>query len=59
VNYIKTRPLKSRHFVELCDELGAQYQSLLFYCNSLWLSRENIVARVYDLREDVALFSEE
>jgi hypothetical protein len=33
VNYIKTCPLKA-NFVELCMEMGAQYQSLLFYCNS-------------------------
>jgi hypothetical protein len=39
--------------------MGAQYKSLLFYCNSSWLSRGNVVARVYDLREELALFLEE
>jgi hypothetical protein len=34
VNYIKTCPLKNRLFAELCTEMGAQYKSLLFYCNS-------------------------
>jgi hypothetical protein len=34
VNYIKIRPLKSRLFAELFEEMEAQYQSLLFYCNS-------------------------
>jgi transposase-like protein len=34
VKYIQTRPLKSRVFAELCEEMGAQYLSLLFYCNS-------------------------
>jgi hypothetical protein len=38
--------------------MGAQYKSLLFYYNSCWLSRGN-VARVYDLREELALFLEE
>jgi hypothetical protein len=28
-NYIKTRPLKSRLYAGLCEEMGAQYQSLL------------------------------
>jgi hypothetical protein len=37
VNYIKTRPLKSRLFAQICEEMGAQYKSLLFYCNSHWL----------------------
>jgi hypothetical protein len=35
--------------------MGAQYQSLLFYCNSYWLSREIVVVHVYSLREAVAL----
>jgi hypothetical protein len=38
VHYIKTRPLKSRLFAQICEEMGAQYTSLLFYCNSCWLS---------------------
>jgi hypothetical protein len=59
VNYIKTRLLKSRLFAKICEEMGAQYKSLLFYCNSRWLSRGNVVARVYDLREDSILFLEE
>jgi hypothetical protein len=39
INYIKTHPMKSRLVAELCKETGAQYQLLLFYCNSHWLSR--------------------
>jgi hypothetical protein len=59
VNYIKTQPLKSILFAQICEEMEAQYKLLLFYCNSRWLSRGNIVARVYDLREELALFLEE
>jgi hypothetical protein len=43
----------------MCDEMGAQYQSLLFYSNSRWLSRENVVACVYNLQVAAALFLEE
>jgi hypothetical protein len=39
--------------------MGAQYQSLMFYCNSRWLSRGNVVACVYNLRVAAALFLEE
>jgi hypothetical protein len=37
---------------------GTQYLSVLFHCNSRWLSRGDVVARVYNLR-GVALFLEE
>jgi hypothetical protein len=40
-------------------EMGTQYQSLLFYCNSCWLSRGNAVACVYNLQVAAALSLEE
>jgi hypothetical protein len=59
VNYIKTRSLKSRLFAELCEEMGAQYQSLLFYCHSRSRSNGNVVTRVYNLREVARVLEEE
>jgi hypothetical protein len=59
VNYIKTCPLKSWLFAEWCKEMGTQYQSVLYYCNSHWLSREKFFAPVYNLREGVACFYED
>jgi hypothetical protein len=38
IRSVKTCPLKNRLFAELHKEMGTQYQSLLFYCNSRWLS---------------------
>jgi hypothetical protein len=58
VNNTKVRALKSRLHAELCEEMGAQYQSLLFYCNSRWLSRRNDASRLYNFQE-AALFLEE
>ena len=34
INFIKTRPLKSKVFEKLCAEMNAEHQSLLFYCSS-------------------------
>ena len=34
VNFIKARPLKARLFQRLCNELGAEHNNLLFYCNA-------------------------
>ena len=41
INFIKTRPSKSRVFQKLCAEINAKHRSLLFYCLSKWLSLEN------------------
>jgi hypothetical protein len=40
----------------MCEEMEAQYQSLLFYSNSRWLSKGNAVACVYNFRVAAALF---
>lgn len=34
VNYIKTRPLKSRFFKKLCENMGAEHTSLLYYTSA-------------------------
>jgi hypothetical protein len=57
VNYLKTPPFCRITCMEM--EVGTQYQALLCYCNSYWLSRGNFVACVYDLLGEVALFLEE
>ncbi|CAK1589768.1 unnamed protein product [Parnassius mnemosyne] len=45
VNYIKTRPVKARFFHKLCEELGAENTSLIYFCNSRWLSKGNVSTR--------------
>ena len=46
INFIKTRPLKSRMFEKLCAEMNAEHRSLLFYCSSRWLSLGKSFERV-------------
>ena len=46
VNFIKAKPLKARLFHRLCNELGAEQNNLLFYCNARWLSKGKILLRV-------------
>ncbi|KMQ87159.1 scan domain-containing protein 3-like protein [Lasius niger] len=59
INYIKMRPLKSRLFSELCKDMGAEHSVLLFYCETRWLSRGKCLQRVYELRNEIAIFLEE
>ena len=59
VNFIKARPLKARLFQRLCDELGAHYNNLLFYCTAKWLSKGKVLLRVYELRNEIFIFLKE
>ena len=46
MNFIKARPLKARLFQRLCNELGAEHNNSLFYCNARWLSKGKVLLRV-------------
>ena len=52
VNYIKSRPLNTRLFRALCDEMGAELSGLLFHSTVRWLSRGKVLERVATLREE-------
>ena len=56
MNFIKTRPSKSRVFQELCAEMNAEHGSLLFYCSSRWLSLGKSFERAYKLVDELQVF---
>ena len=55
VNFIKARPFKARLFQRLCNELGAEHNNLLCYCNVRWLSKGKVLLRVYELRNEISI----
>ncbi|XP_060881854.1 zinc finger BED domain-containing protein 5-like [Metopolophium dirhodum] len=56
VNYIKSRPLQSRLFKKVCEEMGSQHYSLLLHTEVRWLSRGKVLSRLFELRDDLKIF---
>lgn len=59
VNFIKTRPLRARFFKKLCNDIGAEHTSLLFYSSARWLSRGNVLSRTFELIQEIYIFLKE
>jgi len=56
VNFIKSKPLKSRLFNQLCSAMDSEHTQLLFHTEVRWLSCGRVLQRFYELREELLLF---
>lgn len=56
VNFIKARPLKTRLFRLLCEEMGSLLMSLLLHTEVRWLSKGKMLSRLFELREELRQF---
>ena len=59
VNFILLRGLNHCQFRQLLLETESQYGDLLYFCNVRWLSRGDMLQRVYRLKEEIATFLEQ
>src|ERR1044072_8654339 len=60
VNYIKSRPLQSRLFEQLCKEMDSQHVRLLMHTEIRWLSKGKVLNRVHELHKElIAFFDQE
>lgn len=56
VNFIRARAVNHRIFKRFCQEMGAEYEVLLYHTEVRWLSRGQIMKRLVELRAEVSLF---
>ena len=56
VNFVKTSPLRARLFSKLCQELGSDHEVLLYHTEVRWLSRGNVLLRVFELRNELEVY---
>ena len=59
LNFVRTRALYHRQFQQLLEEMDSQYGDLLFYIEVRWLSRGAMLQRVYQVRDELAMFVRE
>ena len=53
INFVKESTLNSHLFKELCKDMNADHESLVFYCAVPWLSKGNVVCRFFQLRKEL------
>ncbi|CAM4465380.1 unnamed protein product [Caretta caretta] len=56
VNFIKARPMNSRIFSVLCNEMGSAHVQLLLHTEVWWLSRGKVLTRLFELCSEIQLF---
>ena len=56
VNYVRNSAMKHRIFKELCNEMGSEFEILLYHSNVRWLSRGKVLNRVFAMRVELARF---
>ena len=56
VNFVKNATLNTCLFRKLCSEMNGEHLNLLYYTRVRWLSNGNVLARVFELREELKEF---
>jgi hypothetical protein len=56
VNFIESRATNSRLFLILCNKMGSEHEKFLLHTEVRWLSRENVLSRLFEFRSEVQIF---
>ena len=46
MNYVRNSAMKGRIFKELCNEMGSEFEVLLYHSSVLWLSRGKVLNHI-------------
>jgi 4-diphosphocytidyl-2C-methyl-D-erythritol kinase len=58
VNFVIARPLNSRVFSALCNDMGSDLVTLLQHTEVCWLSRGKVLTDLFQLREERKVFTD-
>uniref|UniRef100_A0A8C4SXG7 SPIN-DOC-like zinc-finger domain-containing protein n=1 Tax=Erpetoichthys calabaricus TaxID=27687 RepID=A0A8C4SXG7_ERPCA len=58
VNFISARGLNHRQFTSLLEDVGSEFDTVLYYTEVHWLSCHKVLKRFFLLREEITLFLE-
>ncbi|XP_063814316.1 general transcription factor II-I repeat domain-containing protein 2-like [Pseudophryne corroboree] len=58
VNFIRSKGLNHRQFQEFLKFMDAEYGDIIYFSEVRWLSRGKMLARFYDLRNEIKSFME-
>ena len=58
MNFTKAGSLNTRQFKELCEDMNAMHEILLFHTAVRWLSKGNVLHRVFEMKDEIKLFLE-
>ncbi|KAF2350432.1 HAT C-terminal dimerization domain [Trinorchestia longiramus] len=56
VNYVRTIALVHLIFSELCEEMGSEFEVLMYHSDIRWLPRERVLNRVFAIQVQQQLF---
>ena len=58
VNYLKSWNFNTRLFKQLCKDMNSKHEALLYYTSVRWLSRGNVLSRVFEMKDEIKSFLE-
>ena len=56
VNFIRSRGLNHRQFQELLCDLDSEFGDVVYYSEVRWLSRGEMLKRVFELKDEIQIF---